>query len=426
MKSAKHIYPRDQHNISRSHISDNALKVLYRLRENGYAAYLVGGSVRDLLLGIEPKDFDVATDAQPEEIRKIFKNCRLIGRRFRLAHIFFQQEIIEVATFRANANTSHEDRTLSESGMILRDNVFGSMEEDAWRRDFSINALYYNIADFSVVDFTGGMQDLQQGVIRLIGDPELRYREDPVRMLRAIRFAAKLGMQIHPHTEKPIHALHHLLLEVSPARLFEEITKLFHGGHANETFHKLRQYGLFGYLFPQTEHCLKNDATGVTENMLTIALQNTDDRVREDKPVTPAFLFAVLLWMPLQNAIKKYEQLGEPDLIASDKAVEHVINQQIKSVTIPRRFSSMMHDIWKLQYRLNHRQGKRAWRIFSHRRFRAAYDFLMIRASQDPNLVELSTWWTEFQYVSDKEKTVMIEKLRKQPKAKKVKKQAEK
>ncbi|HEB98384.1 MAG TPA: polynucleotide adenylyltransferase PcnB, partial [Thiotrichales bacterium] len=251
------IIPRAEHGISRSNISPNALKVLYRLRSAGYRACLVGGGVRDLLLGREPKDFDVATDARPEEVRKLFRNCRLVGRRFRLAHVVFGREVIEVATFRGRHDAAEEGETAtSEEGRILRDNVYGTIEEDAWRRDFTVNALYYDIEDFSVRDYVGGMEDLRAGVLRLIGDPEARYREDPVRMLRAVRFAVKLGFRIEPATEAPIESLAHLLFEIPPARLFEEVLKLFQGGMALETFEMLRHYDLFGKLFPLTEEVL--------------------------------------------------------------------------------------------------------------------------------------------------------------------------
>ena len=409
--SSAYIIPRDQHNISRSNISQNALKVLYRLKEHGYSAYLVGGGVRDLLLGKKPKDFDVATDARPDEIRKIFRNCRLIGRRFRLAHVHFNKEIIEVATFRSNAATTDDERSTNESGMLLRDNAYGSMEEDAWRRDFTINALYYNIADFSVVDYTNGMKDLQEGTIRLIGEPERRYREDPVRMLRAIRFCAKLDMNMHPATQQPITELQHLLQNVSSARLFEETLKLFHGGSAQKTYNLLRENELFRYLFPLTEQCLQ--ANPKLSKLHEAAFANTDKRIHEEKPVTPAFLFAVLLWSPLQKITEEYMETGLDENQARDSAIEETISRQTQFITIPRRIASMMRDIWKLQYRLPRRHGNRAWRILAHRRFRAAYDFLVILATQDDALKPLEKWWTEFQFVSHQEQQKMLAQLQK-------------
>ncbi len=295
------IVARPDHNISRANISRNALKVLYRLREGGFQAFLVGGSVRDLLLGVTPKDFDIATDAHPEQVAELFRNCRLIGRRFRLAHVRFGREIIEVATFRAGGDEAHDDRVQDDAGRILRDNVYGSIDEDVWRRDFTSNALYYNIADFSIWDFTGGFQDVHDRVLRLIGDPETRYREDPVRMLRAIRFAAKLGFSIAPDSAAPIARLAPLLAEVPPARLFDEMLKLFQGGHGLRVYELLVQYGLFGQLFPHTHASLSGPHGDALEKLLRLALANTDARVAEDKPVTPTFLLAVLLWGPIRE-----------------------------------------------------------------------------------------------------------------------------
>ena len=293
------IIPRPEHSISRAGISPNALKVLYRLKSAGFAAHLVGGGVRDLLLGREPKDFDVATDARPEEVHRLFRNCRLIGRRFRLAHVHFGPEIIEVATFRAAGVAEEVDEFHLDNGRIVRDNVYGNIEEDAWRRDFTVNALYYNVADFSVVDYTDGMTDLRQGVLRLIGDPERRYREDPVRMLRAVRFASKLGFRVEPQTEAPLFELGHLLADIPSSRLFEEVLKLFFGGVALQTFEQLRHYGLFGLLFPLTETSLSREEEHFPRTLVSHALANTDERVADGLPVSPTFLFAALLWDPL-------------------------------------------------------------------------------------------------------------------------------
>jgi len=298
------IVPRDEHIISRSQISERALTVLYRLKNAGYGAYLVGGGVRDLSLGREPKDFDVATDATPEQVKSLFRNCRLIGRRFRLAHVHWGPDIIEVATFRAlhppGASDNNEDEAsgerVLEDGMILRDNVYGTIEEDALRRDFTINALYYNIGDFSVVDYAGGMADLKAGRIRLIGDPSVRYREDPVRMLRAVRFAAKLGFVIDDETAAPIPRMADALDDIPAARLFDEVLKLLMAGQGVETFESLRQHGLFRYLFPATDTALDDDADAQLLNFLVSALASTDQRVNDGRPVTPAFLFAALIW----------------------------------------------------------------------------------------------------------------------------------
>ncbi|MGH8513167.1 MAG: polynucleotide adenylyltransferase PcnB, partial [Gammaproteobacteria bacterium] len=295
------IIPRSGHIISRANIDERALKVLYRLKNAGFQAFLVGGSVRDLLLGREPKDFDVATDALPEQVRELFRNCRLIGRRFRLAHVHFGRDIIEVATFRGADAAEEDGRVLTEDGRILRDNVYGNIDNDAWRRDFTVNALYYNIEDFSVVDYVGGMDDIKAGQIRVVGNTQQRFREDPVRMLRAVRFAVKLGFSIHPQTATPIFELAPLLSEIPPARLFEEILKLFLGGCAVQTFEQLRHYGLFGQLFPQVEACLSEEEGGFPHMFLARALQNTDRRIAEGKPVTPAFLISALLWDPMRR-----------------------------------------------------------------------------------------------------------------------------
>ncbi len=391
------VIPRDQHSLSRANISPNALKVLYRLKSAGYGAHLVGGGVRDLLLGREPKDFDVATDARPEQVREVFRNCRLIGRRFRLAHVHFGSEIIEVATFRAGQDGDDAGDHQTDEGMLLRDNVYGTIEQDALRRDFSVNALYYNIADFSIIDYAGGMEDLRNGVLRLLGDPETRYREDPVRMLRAARFAAKLGFVFDPATAAPIRELGPLLAEVPPARLFEETLKLFLGGTAVGSFEKLRQYGLFAHLFSDTEACLAELDHEFPLTLVLKGLENTDRRLREDKPVTPAFLFAVLLWEPVRRRAEQLQDRDEAPYPAMQQAAAEVVSRQIERIALPRRFATPMQEIWTLQARFPSRRGKRPGRLLSHPRFRAAYDFLLLRAEAGEADPELAQWWTEFQ-----------------------------
>ncbi|MBY0544617.1 MAG: polynucleotide adenylyltransferase PcnB, partial [Gammaproteobacteria bacterium] len=296
------VISRDGHTVSRKQISSNALKVLYRLRESGYEAYLVGGCVRDLLLGREPKDFDVATNAEPEQVHALFRGAILIGRRFRLVHVRFYREIIEVATFRQGGFVVDEDARINEHGMLMRDNQFGSIAEDVIRRDFTVNALYYNIADFSVIDFVGGMQDLKAGVLRIIGEPLTRFREDPVRILRAIRFAAKLGFRIESATEEAIPATANLLAHVAPARLFDEVLKLLSGGCGAVTFSLLRQYNLLTYLFPLTEQVLQDvNLHQEVDRFLLTMLRNSDDRIAENKGVNPAFMLAAMLWYPRQQ-----------------------------------------------------------------------------------------------------------------------------
>jgi len=375
------IIARPEHGISRANISENALKVLYRLKNEGYQAHLVGGGVRDLLLGREPKDFDVATDAHPDDVRRVFRNCRLIGRRFRLAHVRFGNEIIEVATFRGRPREDEDEHghEASDDGMLLRDNVYGNIEEDAWRRDFTVNALYYNIDDFSVIDYTGGMADLDAGVLRLIGEPDQRYREDPVRMLRAVRFAAKLGFTIDSACEAPLVSMGHLLESVPAARMFDEVVKLLLNDTAVKSFELLRHYGLFAYLFPATELSLEHEEQGFPITLVTRAMQNTEDRLRDGKPVTPAFLFAVLLWEPVRQLAARREAEGMSPVEAIHEAGWEVLSRQQQRVTIPKRFSLPMREIWMLQLRLELAGGRRSQRVLSHPRFRAAYDFLLLR-----------------------------------------------
>ncbi len=403
------VVPRSEHNISRANISEYALKVLYKLKQEGYAAHLVGGGVRDLLLGHEPKDFDVATDATPEQVRAVFRNCRLIGRRFRLAHVHFGREIVEVATFRGTGSDDLDADRCIENGMIVRDNAYGSIEEDALRRDFTINALYYDIGSFSLIDYAGGLADLRAGNLRLIGDPEQRYREDPVRMLRAVRFACKLGFAVEPATEKPLFALSHLLGDVAAARLFDELIKLFHTGYGLESFEKLRHYGLFGHLFPDTEACLAREDQSFPVTFVSRGLANTDRRLAEDKPVTPFFLFAILLWEPVR---RRYEQLvagNKPENDAIFLAAEEICARQHLRVAIPKRLSLPMREIWSLQPRLNQREGKRPQRLMTHPRFRAAYDFLMLRAQAGEADQDLADWWTRFQDADSDERVNMTE-----------------
>ena len=390
------IIPRSEHGVSRSEISENALKVLYRLKNAGYQAYLVGGGVRDILLGLKPKDFDIATDAHPEQVRELFRNCRLIGRRFRLAHVHFGREIIEVSTFRASHTDAIDGEGHEEDGRIIRDNVYGKLDDDVWRRDFTVNALYYNIEDFSIVDYVGGLEDIKNRQLRLIGIPEERYQEDPVRMLRAIRFAIKLGFSIHPVSEQPIRKLAPLLEEIPEARLFEEFLKLFMSGQSEKAYQQLREYGLFAMLFPQTEKFL-NRGDEFIHKLLLSAFRNTDTRLAEDKPVTPAFLLAALLWIPVRDLANDHESNGLSEMDAIHLASDAVISHQISSTSMPRRFTHMARDMWALQVRLKNIRGKRPLKLLAHQRFRAAYDFLLLRAEAGEDVQELASWWTTFQ-----------------------------
>lgn len=411
------IVPRADHPISRANISPGALKVLYRLREGGFQGFLVGGAVRDLLLGLAPKDFDVATDAHPEQVRRLFRNCRLIGRRFHLAHVRFGPEIIEVATFRAAHTEIDEDhgvdevghRVLDEHGRILRDNLYGSIEEDVWRRDFTANALYYNIEDYSIWDYVGGVPDARDRVLRMIGDPETRYREDPVRMLRAARFAAKLGFTLHPETEAPLHRLSYLLDLVPPARLFDEAMKLLLAGSAGASCNLLARLGLLSHLMPDVVSAVTEAPDSPGARLLQLGLASTDDRVREDKSVTPTFLFAVLLWPAIlrEAGVPRGPLPDDPAVLGA--ASDAVISRQMRRIAVPKRFTLPMQDIIMMQPRFERRAGRRAARFLEHPRFRAAYDFLLLRVASGEVDPELGAWWTRLQEMQPEERIAEVE-----------------
>lgn len=403
------IYTRPEHNISRNQISSNALKVLYRLKSEGYDAYLVGGCVRDLLLGREPKDFDVATNATPDQVKQTFRNCRLIGKRFRLAHVFFGRDIIEVATFRG----AGDQRKVDEEGRLLHDNNYGTIEEDVVRRDFTVNALYYNINDFSIVDYVGGMEDHRAGMMRLIGDPETRYREDPVRMIRLVRFAVKLSFSINAECEQPIVGLADLLANIPAARLHEEALKLFLSGYAVETFEMLRHYGLFAYLYPVAEQSLSSEENGFPKMFIARALENTDKRIGERKSIAPYFLISTFLWDAVRYQAEKNMQAGLPDSVAFQQAASAVISAQVKHTAFPKHIGVAMRDVWSLQARFDKRNGSRAYRLLSHPKFRAAYDFLLLRAETGGADEQLAIWWTQFQDASETEKKKMVSGLNK-------------
>ncbi len=407
---------RENHPISRKFISDNALKVLHRLTSQGYDAYLVGGCIRDIYLGLRPKDFDVATNATPEEVRRLFRNSRLIGRRFKLVHIMFGRETIEVATFRAshNAETHGDDSSRShhsESGRILRDNVYGSMEDDAIRRDFTINALYYDGRDFSVVNHCDGVSDLEQGRLRLIGEPVRRYHEDPVRMLRAIRFTAKLDFTMTPETSEPIRDLAHLLRDIPSARLFDEVVKLLQSGQGVRTLELLREYGLLEHLFPATYQSLESGDEQF-EELIYYALVSTDKRIKRDRPVTPAFLFAALFWSPLQRLALDLRNQGVPPVPALQQAAMTVLENQSGHTAIPKRFAIAIREIWDLQGRLERRQPRAIESLLAHPRFRAAYDFLLLREQSGEQLDNAGQWWTDIQESPDENRQHLIRSLR--------------
>lgn len=397
------IIPRSAHGVSRDEVSKSALKVLYRLHKSGFQAFLVGGCVRDALVGLHPKDFDIATDATPDEVRALFSNCRLIGRRFRLAHVRFGREIIEVATFRAAANHADDDHAHDEEGRIIRDNVYGNIEEDVWRRDFTCNALYYNIADHSIWDFVGGFEHIKEKHIVLIGDPEQRLREDPVRMLRAVRFAAKLGFTLDDSVSKAIRRQVDLLTNVPAARLFDEFLKLFQAGHAERTFDMLREYGLFAELFPATNQEIEEDSSFA--DFVRAALRNTDRRVEQGLSVTPMFLLGVFFWAParrLAAELRAEEKMSESQALSL--ASYELSGQQQRRIAIPRRFTVPMREMIALQPRFTTTRGKRALNLLEHRRFRAAYDFMMLLAEAGQFDNELARFWTDVQNQSADER----------------------
>ncbi len=397
--NAPKIIPRPLHNVSRDDISKSALKVLYRLHNSGYQAFLVGGCVRDALLGLHPKDFDVATNATPDQVRALFENCRLIGRRFRLAHVRFGREIIETATFRAAAIHEADDVAHDTEGRILRDNVYGTIEEDVWRRDFTCNALYYNIADFSIWDYTDGVADIERRRLMLIGDADLRMREDPVRMLRAVRFAAKLGFTIDPTVVQSMHKHAGLISNVPAARLFDEFLKMFQTGFAERTFDLLCEHKLFAELFPATDEEMNRDPK--FKKFVRAALQSTDARVAADKPVTPMFLLGVFFWAPTLRlaAIRgREEQLSESQAISL--AAYELMAQQQRRISIPKRFTIPMREMLALQPRFEMRHGKRGRNFLEHKRFRAAYDFMLLQSEVGLIDKEVADFWTTVQMQS--------------------------
>ncbi len=398
--------PFSEHGINERQICKKARIILTTLTKAGHEAYLVGGAVRDLLLGKQPKDFDIATSAHPEQIKKILPSTRIIGRRFRLAHVHFGREFLEVATFRAPHDASDKGLTAND-GRITHDNVYGTVEEDAVRRDFTINALFYELSTGDVLDFVDGMRDIEQGQLRLIGDPERRYREDPVRMLRAIRFMAKLDFSLEANAKAPICELSHLLSTIAPARLFDESLKLFHSGQAALTFELLREYCLFACLFPLAEQSLEEDESDLFFNLVMAALNNTDKRIRAGKTINPAFLFAVMLWHQVKKGEKVYQEMGNPDLQSIHMAASEVLGYQVKSTAIPRRFSNVTREIWTMQGRFQFKACRRALSFIDNKRFRAAYDFMCLRATSGEPLQDDCEWWTLFQNLSSEDQLAM-------------------
>ena len=399
----------DIHGIDPSLISRNAVRVTEGLQQAGFRAFIVGGAVRDLLLGIAPKDFDVATDATPEQVQKLFRRARIIGRRFQIVHVQFGQEIIETSTFRALVDAPPADsapprrlkrdeldrrtHAVDASGRVLRDNVWGEQHEDATRRDFTVNAMYYDPATQTVLDYHNGMADVRARLLRMIGDPATRYREDPVRMLRVVRFAAKLDFDIDEATRAPITELADLINNVPAARLFDEMLKLLLSGHALACLQRLRKEGLHHGLLPLLDVVLEQPHG---EKFITLALNNTDARVRAGKPVSPGFLFATLLWHDMQQRWQQYEANGEYPVPALHRAMDDVLDMQTEKLAIHKRYSADMREIWGLQLRLDKRSGRSALRLLEHPRFRAGYDFLLLRCESGELDAEVAQWWTDF------------------------------
>ena len=410
------IIPKNTHGISRRNISPSALKVMNRLNQAGFEGYLVGGGVRDLLLEGSPKDFDVATDATPEQVKTLFRNSRIIGRRFRIVHVRFGREIIEVTTFRGQ-NSDSNQQVESDTGQLLRDNVYGDLESDALRRDFTANALYYSAKDLAIYDYTNGMDDIKNRQLRMIGDPATRYKEDPVRLLRAVRFAAKLGFSIEPNTQKPMREQAHLLSHVPAARLFEEILKLFLNGYATATYGLLRDYGLLEELFPESCRVMDNHPSYAL--LIDEMIINTDKRIRTDKRVTPAFVYAALLWPAMHNEFLKLTADGASEVDAFAQASQKTTSLQLQRIMIPKRFLIPMRQIWELQWRLPKRHGNRAQRLLEHPKFRAGYDFLLMREVAGEELDNLGSWWTQYQHGSEELQTTMVNELAPTPNNKK-------
>jgi len=395
-----------KHQINQDLISSAALKTCEGLQNAGFDAYIVGGAVRDLLLDFKPKDFDVATNAEPEEVNRIFRRSRIIGRRFRLVHVLWGRETIEVSTFRGHHdnNQNKDDGSTNDTGRILRDNIFGSLEDDAVRRDFTANALYYNPKTQEVLDFHNGVADVKARLLRMIGEPITRYKEDPVRMLRAVRLSAKLGLKIDKATEKPIAELADLLQDVPPSRLFDEMLKLFLSGHAIESINILRAQHLHHGLLPLLDVVLEQP---LGEKFVMLALKNTDDRILEGKSSNPSFLFAALLWHEVLKAWQ-VQQKHAPMIPALYNAMDEVIQLQAKKLAIHNRFVSTMKEIWAMQPRFEQRAGKRPFALITHPRYRAAYDFMLLRAESGEIATEIGEWWTTFAHASSEQRTAML------------------
>ena len=396
------IIPHQQHGIRREHIHSSARRVCETLQERGYKAFVVGGAVRDLLIGEDPKDYDIATDATPEQVRAAFRRARIIGRRFQIVHVMIGAETLEVTTFRgALAHDAKKDA----HGRVLHDNVFGTQAEDAARRDFTVNALYYDPASETIIDYHHGVADLKQKTLRMIGEPRGRYREDPVRMLRAVRLAAKLGLGIDPEAARPIREMAPLLENVPAARLFDEMLKLLTSGHAVKCLNQLREAGLHHGLLPLLDVILEQP---LGERFVMLALDNTDKRVRAGKPISPGFLFATLLWHEVLAQWERIKQGGERPIPALFIAMDEVLDTQAEKLAITRRIAGDIKDIWAIQPRFEARAGKKPYALIEQPRFKAGLDFLLLRAESGEVPQELAGWWERFLFAEGEERAEML------------------
>ena len=399
-----HVFQKKIHSFFKSKrinhelISDSALDTLKILKKNNFDAFIVGGAIRDILMGYKPKDFDIATNATPEQVRSIFKKSRIIGRRFKLVHVIYGREIIEVSTFRAKPR-----QKIQMSNGVLKDNEYGSIKEDAERRDFTINALYYDVQDKNLIDFYGGLRDIQDNQLRLIGKPKLRYKEDPIRILRAIRFAAKLKMEIHSETLNEIRSSIDLLKSIPYSRLFDEVMKFFLTGHAQESMVLFKKYNLSNIYFPSLENNNK-----IFNNFLLQALENTDLRIKNDQSVSPGFLLAVFLWHDVDELFKKYKKKFPHPSLALNKAIDDVFHEQARIFPIQKRFSIAMSEIWRLQPKFNSTSSKKIYRLLGHPRFRASYDFLLLRCQTLEISESIALWWTKFIESNEENQDLLI------------------
>ena len=396
-------------------ISRAAREVVHELQQHGYEAYVVGGSIRDLLLGGKPKDFDVATSARPEQVKKVFRRCRLIGRRFRLAHVFIRGEMIEVATFRRAAKSWSRRFKKNASGLVLSDNQFGRMDEDAWRRDFSINALYYDPSRNLIIDHVHGLEDIEKKRVRILGDVKTRLREDPVRILRAIRVQAQFNLSLESQLEAHIQQEAHALKEVSSSRLYEELLKTLYRGCAKKQLEALATHQVLGYVIPELARQWQEH--GCFADIVEHGLANTDKRIMQGLSINPAFLLSVMLWHPVQTYFRSFMS-RKPARVAMTRAMDQAIDEQNLATAVPKRIVSMMLEIWRMQYPLEHHRARSALLLSSQKRFRAAYDFLLLRVDEAPDLKHIADWWTTFQEVDRDEQEAMMAALP-QPKKRK-------